>query len=150
MNCPKCRAPIDGFGTGCIACGHSGGDLRRALLWTLVPTGVIAATLGASIAIAEAHRTGSSRNRYSNAIEERDAPGRTQSFAKLMHDAGEVCTSTKRSLFWGDIGTNAVWAIGCGDTGDWMILIADNGATRVAQCGPLEKAGTPCWTPLDS
>lgn len=119
------------------------------LLWTLIPTGLIAGLLGAAIAITVAQRTGSGRNPHSNAIEVRDSAGRSQSFAKLMHDAGEVCTTTRRSLFRGDIGTNAVWAIRCGDTGDWMILIADNGATRVAQCGPLEKAGTPCWTPLD-
>ncbi|MDI1297283.1 MAG: hypothetical protein PSY12_15630, partial [bacterium] len=90
MTCPKCRAPINGYGKGCTACGHSGGDTSRALLWTLIPTGLIGIALGASIAIADAHRTGSSRNRHSNAIEERDAPGRSQSFAKLMHDAGEV------------------------------------------------------------
>lgn len=148
MTCSKCRAPLNGYGNGCAACGHIGGNLRRALLWTLIPTGIIAVALGASIAIAEAYRTGSSRNPYSNAIEVRDATGRSQSFAMLMHDAGQVCARTTRSLFRGDIGTNAAWSIRCGDTGDWMILIAGTGATRVAQCGPLEKAGTPCWTPL--
>lgn len=148
MTCPKCRAPINGYGKGCTICGHGGGHASRTLLWTLVPTALIAAALGTSIAIADAHRTGSSRNVHSNAIEMRDAAGRSQSFAKLMHDVGQVCTTTTKSLFRGDIGTNAAWSIRCGDTGDWMILIAGTGATRVAQCGPLDKAGTPCWTPL--
>lgn len=148
MKCPKCKMPQDGYGGSCRACGYAGGNARRAMLWTLIPTSIIAALLLGRIAYAEITRQGSSRNIYSNAIETQDAAGRSVAFAKLMHDAGQTCTRTSKSLFRGDIGPNAAWALRCEDSGDWLVLIASNGATRIANCGPLDKAGTPCWTRL--
>jgi len=118
------------------------------MLWTIVPTAMIAVILLARIAYAEITRQGSSRNSYSNSIEIQNSTGRSAAFAKLMHDAGQQCARTSKALFRGDIGTNAAWALRCEDSGDWLVLIASNGATRIASCGPLEKAGTPCWTRL--
>ncbi|MFC3699412.1 hypothetical protein [Sphingobium xenophagum] len=148
MKCPKCKTPQNGYGGWCRACGHAGGNVRRAMLWTLIPTSMIAALLLARIGYAEITRQGSSRNSYSNAIETQNASGRSAAFAKLMHDAGQTCSRTSKSLFRGDIGPNAAWALRCEDSGDWLVLIASNGATRIASCGPLNKAGTPCWTQL--
>jgi hypothetical protein len=148
MKCPKCKMPQEGYGKGCPACGHDGGNAGRAMLWTLVPTALIAITLLVRVAYAEITRHGTSRNEYSNAIEAQNKAGRSKAFAQLMRDAGQQCTRTAKSLFRGDIGPNAAWALRCEDSGDWLILIASNGATRVASCGPLEKAGTPCWTKL--
>jgi hypothetical protein len=148
MKCPKCKTPQNGYGGWCRACGHAGGNVRRALLWTLIPTLMIAVLLLARIGYAEVTRQGSSRNSYSNAIETQNASGRSAAFAKLMHDAGQTCSRTSKSLFRGDIGPNAAWALRCEDSGDWLVLIASNGATRIASCGPLNKAGTPCWTQL--
>jgi hypothetical protein len=145
MDCPKCRTPLIGFGKGCTACGHSGANFKRAMLWIATPTALVVAALGASIAIDAANRTGSSRNPFSNAIEVEHEAGRSRTFAKLMHDVGEQCASTSKTMFRGDIGTNATWAIRCRDTGDWLILIAQNGATRVSQCVAMEKISQPCW-----
>jgi len=148
MQCPNCRAPREGYGRWCPACGYAGGNIRRALAWTVIPTVLIGVVLGAQIAYEQLSRRGSSRNEYSNAIEIQDRAGRSAAFSQLMRDAGQTCVSTTKSLFRGDIGANAAWALRCQDSGDWLVLIAANGATRVASCGPLEKAGTPCWTPL--
>lgn len=115
---------------------------------TAIPVAMILVPLLAWISYSDLTRQGSSRNAYSNAIETQNAARRSVAFARLMHDAGEVCTRTSRSLFRGDIGPNAAWTLRCEDSGDWMILIASNGAARVASCGPLERAGTPCWTRL--
>lgn len=120
--------------------------MRRALLWTLLPTCVVATTLAVSLHISKSLRQGNSRNIYSNAIEVQGQNGRSAAFAKLMHDAGQQCASTSKTLFRGDIGYNAAWTIRCRDTGDWFILIASTGAARIANCRPLEVAGTPCWT----
>lgn len=120
--------------------------MRRALLWTLLPISIVAMTLAISLSISKMLRQGSSRNEYSNAIEVQGMNGRSAAFAKVMHDAGQQCASTSKTLFRGDIGTNAAWTIRCRDTGDWFILIASTGATRIANCRPLEDAGTPCWT----
>ena len=137
---------MEGFSRPCGSCGHAGGNARRALLWTLIPSGLILAATAANIVHTEMSREGSSRNTYSNAIEVQDAPGRSVAFAKLMRDTGQPCDATTRTMFRGDIGANAAWAIRCTDSGDWFILIAGNGAVRVANCGPMEEAGTPCWT----
>jgi hypothetical protein len=148
MRCPKCKTPREGYGRWCHICGYAGGDIRRALLWTAIPTLLIAALLGGRIAYDKFTQQGSSRNKYSNAIEIQDRAGRSAAFSRLMRDAGETCTNTTKSLFRGDIGPNAAWALRCEDSGDWLVLIASNGATRIASCGPLDKAGTPCWTRL--
>lgn len=117
-------------------------------MWTLLPTALIALMLLGRISYDALTRQGSSRNEHSNAIEVRDRAGQIAAFAQLMHDAGQKCTRMSKALFRGDIGRNAAWALRCQDSGDWLVLIASNGATRIASCGPLEKAGTPCWTRL--
>ena len=85
MKCPKCKTPQNGYGGWCRACGHAGGNVRRAMLWTLIPTSIIAALLLARIGYAEVTRQGSSRNSYSNAIETQNASGRSAAFAKLIN-----------------------------------------------------------------
>lgn len=120
--------------------------MRQALLWTSLPLVAIMTSFSVSKAVTDSRSQGSSRNHFSNAIERQDRHGRSIAFSKVMLDAGERCASTSRSLFRGDIGINALWSIRCRDTGDWMILIAATGATRVTNCAMLEKARTPCWT----
>src|SRR3546814_18936470 len=87
---------------------------------------------------------------------ERMAPAeRSHAFSGLMKDAGEECAAVSRFYFRGDIGLNAAWNIHCTDTGDWMVLIAANGCTRVAGCRSEERrVGKECvrtcrsrWTP---
>lgn len=91
---------------------------------------------------------GSSRNTYSNHLENLAGKQQSRAFSKLLRENGEQCPTVTRAMFRRDIGPNAFGNIGCSDEGQWMISIASNSWTRVTNCKRLAEAGTPCWTRL--
>lgn len=147
MNCQKCAQPVHGFDGACGSCGHVPGVFPVKGVIGVLALGLVAmVALAIQGQLAKAY--GSSRNFYSNHLERLPAPERSKAFVGLLKDNGEECASVTRYFFRGDLGTNAMWNVRCSDTGDWMILIADNSWTRVAACSKLNQAGTPCWTKL--
>lgn len=148
MNCKNCSATIEGYLRVCGLCGHMAdrGLPTRGVIGVLVV--VALALVGLNLNAMQAKDDGSSRNMKSNWLERMAPAERSHAFSGLMKDAGEECAAVSRFYFRGDIGLNAAWNIRCTDTGDWMVLIAANGWTRVAGCAKLNEAGTPCWTRL--
>jgi hypothetical protein len=83
-------------------------------------------------------------NKYSRQLFNMNDQVRLATFRNYMTQSGQQCALVTSAVLRGGYRHMDFWRVACSDSGDWMVSVMPDSATKILSCAVVKQLGDDC------